>query len=241
MDSKETGPFFLPEDNTIFGFVATLSEVEIAPNSSLTFSISANKEFLALLHKGYQEDQWTRTLLSATPSMPNLMTNNGLWFLDDCLIIPNWGYLHKMLFRLAHDNLGHFGFDKLYETLHHAYYWPKMRRDLEKAYIPSCVECQRNKLSTTKPIGPLHPLPIPDCQGNSVAIDFIGPLPVDKGFNSIVTFTDHLGADICILPCSTSITTEQFADVFFYNWYCKNGLSLDIISDCDKLFISCFW
>jgi Integrase zinc binding domain len=221
--------------------VATPGGVETAPNSSLAFSILADKEFLALLHKEYQEDQWMRTLLSATPSMHNLTTTNGLWFLNDYLIIPNWGHLCEMLFRLAHDNLGHFGFNKSYKTLHHTYYWPKMRRDLEKAYAPSCAECQRNKSSTTKPISLFHPLPIPDSQGNSVAINFIGPLPVDEGFNSIVTFTNCLGADIHILPCSTSITAEEFADVLFYNWYCKNGLPLDIISDRNRLFISHFW
>ena len=28
---------------------------------------------------------------------------------------------------------------------------------------------------------------------------------------------------------------------FFDNWYCDNGLPLDIISDYDKLFVSKFW
>jgi hypothetical protein len=65
-----------------------------------------------------------------------------------------------------------------------------MQCDLESAYIPACTECQQNKSQTTKPVGPLHPLPIPDKCCDSVAIDFIGPLPPDEGFDSIVTFTD---------------------------------------------------
>ena len=140
-----------------------------------------------------------------------------------------------------HDTLGHFGFDKTYGSLRSAYYWPNMRRDLEKGYVASCPECQRNKSSTSKPIGPLHPLPIPDQCGDSVAIDFIGPLPEDDGNNCIITFTDHLGSDIQLAAMRTDIDAEKLAYIFFDKWYCENGLPTDIISDRDKLFISKFW
>ena len=81
--------------------------------------------------------------------------------------------LCETLFSLVHDALGHFGFDKTYGSLQEAYYWPNMRRDLEQGYVPSCPDCQHNKSSTIKLYGPLHPLPIPDKWGDSVAIDFI--------------------------------------------------------------------
>ena len=116
-----------------------------------------------------------------------------------------------------------------------------MRCDLENAYVPGCVECQRNKSTTTKPTGPLHLLPVPDEWGDSVAIDFVGPLPEDEGHNMIVTFTDRLGADVRILPCRTSLTADKLAIIFFNHWYCKNSLPLEIISDQDKLFVSRFW
>jgi hypothetical protein len=37
------------------------------------------------------------------------------------------------------------------------------------------------------------------------------------------------------------MTAEELALLFFINWYCENGLPLDIISDRDKLFVSRFW
>jgi hypothetical protein len=116
-----------------------------------------------------------------------------------------------------------------------------MQHNLENAYIPVCLECQHNKSCTTKPVGLLHPLPIPDKHCDSVAINFIGPLPIDKGYNSFVTFTDCSGSDIQIIPTNTNLNAEQLAKLFFKEWYCKNGLPLDIVSNCDKLFISCFW
>ena len=93
------------------------------------------------------------------------------------------------------------------------------------------MECQCNKSRTSKTPGPLHPLPIPEHHSDSIAIDFIGPLPLDDGFNCIVTITDHLGADIHIAPTHSDITAERFTAQLFNLWYCENGLPLDIISD----------
>ena len=107
-------------------------------------------------------------------------------------MIPRTGDVCENLFCLAHDTLGHFGADKSYTNLCDAYYWPNMRMDLEKLYIPLCSDCQRNKSRTTKPPGPLHPLPIPDECGDSVALDFVGPLPEDDSYNCILTMTNHL-------------------------------------------------
>ena len=116
-----------------------------------------------------------------------------------------------------------------------------MHRNLEAAYVPGCAECQRNKSSTMKPTGPLHPLPVPDQRGDSFVINFVGPLPEDEGHNMIVTFTDRLGTDVRIIPCNATLTAEELAVVFFNEWYCENVLPLEIISDCDKLFVSRFW
>ena len=116
-----------------------------------------------------------------------------------------------------------------------------MRKDLESAYVPSCVDCQRNKSSTSKPIGPLHPLPVPEERGDSVTMDFIRPLPPDEGFDCLLTLTDRLGADVQLVPCSMSQSANNLTNIFFARWYCENGLPLEIVSDRDKLFISKFW
>jgi hypothetical protein len=204
-------------------------------------SISADSSFLKEIQAGYLVDPWVKSLASASESIPGLKLTNGLWYVGDRLIIPRTQHVRETLFRLAHDVLGHFGFDKTYATLRTSYYWPNMRKDLEAGYVPSCADCQRNKSSTAKPIGPLHPLPVPDNRGDSVAIDFIGPLPPDEDMDYMVTFTDRLGSDIRLVPCKSSITAPELASLFFKEWYCENGLPSDIISDRDKLFVSSFW
>jgi len=58
----------------------------------------------------------------------------------------------------------------------------------------------QNKSNTSKPIGLLHPLPVLDNCFNSINIDFIGLLPMDKGYNMLMIITDWLGsADIHLI------------------------------------------
>jgi hypothetical protein len=224
-----------PALTTIAAIFATTQHRKIRSRFELEDAI------LDEIKQGYEADPHTSKLIEASPGMPNLVLKDGFWFLDDRLVIPNSRNVRETLYRIAHDKLGHFGTPKTYENLRTAFYWPNMRRDLETAYIPSCAECQRNKSCTTKPAGPLHPLPVPDNRCDSVAIDFIGPLPPDEGFDSIVTFTDRSGSDIRIIPTTTKLMAEKLAHLFFKEWYCENGLPLDIVSDRDKLFVSRFW
>lgn len=220
-----------------------LAETDIASTQAVTavLSISQDPQLRTAIISGYDTDPWCKKLRSAATGMPIVQEKENLIFIGERLVIPAAGGVRESLFRLAHDTLGHFGFEKSYGSLRNSYYWPNMRKDLETAYVPSCSDCQRNKAKTSRPAGPLHPLPIPDQRGDSVAIDFIGPLPEDNGFNCILTMTDRLNADIQIVPTRTDITATDLAAIFFDRWYCENGLPLEIISDRDKLFMSKFW
>lgn len=53
--------------------------------------------------------------------------------------------------------MGHFGRDKTYEMLADHFYWPKMRRDVERP-MQHCVTCHKakSKLNTYDLYIPLH-------------------------------------------------------------------------------------
>jgi len=72
-------------------------------------------------------------------------------------------------------------------------------------------------------------------------MDFVRPLPVDDGFDCILMLTDHLGANIQIVPCRMDMGAEEITGLFFDWWYCENGCPVKIISDWDKIFMSKFW
>ena len=214
---------------------------DVVAATSATVSVSFNAEFLQDIKSGYEQCPWSQKLISASPGMPNITKRDGIWLIDDRVMVPDFNNVRGRLFALAHDSLGHYGFAKTYSTLRNDFYWPGMRHDLENSYIPSCPDCQRNKSRTSKPAGPLHPLPVPSARCESIAMDFVGKLPLDDGFDTILTITDRLGSDIRLIPCHSSNSAEQIARLFFSSWFCENGLPSDIVSDRDKLFMSAFW
>jgi hypothetical protein len=236
------------EDNTVVDALSHLPinsfPDEISPSNTncsvnAIFSITSDKEILASIKSGYLKDEFCKQV--AASSVKGWCQHNNLWYIGDRLLILRIHKLRENLFRLAHNTLGHFGADKSYASLHKHYYWPNMCKDLKQAYIPFCSDCLRNKSHTSWSAGPLHPLPILDWCGGSVAMDFIRPLPLDSGYDCILSITDQLGSDVRIIPTCIDITTEDLAVLFFDNWFCENRLPDNITCNCDKLFISKFW
>ena len=113
---------------------------------NVTSSISTDSVVLQAIMDGYKSDPFCEKF--AKVNIPGAKLVNGLWYIGSCLLIPRVGDIQEQLFCLSHDTLGHFGADKSYATLRNTYYWLNMQRDLEKVYIPSCVDCQRNNLCT---------------------------------------------------------------------------------------------
>ena len=99
----------------------------------------------------------------------------------------------------------------MYSALCDSFYWPNMHHNLKVTYIPFCAKCAYNKSPTSWPVGPLHPLPSPEDCGDSVAINFIGLLPKEHGFNTIATMTDCARSDIHIVLTWANLTAEHFA------------------------------
>lgn len=221
--------------------IGPATAVTSGPFVGATLSIQYDEHLLRQIRAGYLEDPWCHNLLTACPLPDNISLQDGLLFTNNRLIIPRVNAIREEIFRLAHDTLGHFGFEKTYGSIRDSFYWPNMRRDLQRAYIPGCADCQRNKNSTAPASGPLHPLPVPDARGDSVAIDFLGPLPLDEGYDQIIIFTDRLGSDIRIVPSRTTLNTEGLARIFIDHWFCENGLPTEIVSDRDKLFVNDLW
>jgi hypothetical protein len=80
--------------------------------------------------------------------------------------------------------------------------------------------------------------------GGPVEISPCGPLGSDRvAFRAYSGGSAHhrLGSDIRIIPTTCSLTAQELAEIFFHEWYCENGLPLEIVSDRDKLFVSHFW
>ncbi|SGY12583.1 BQ5605_C011g06548 [Microbotryum silenes-dioicae] len=161
---------------------------------------------------------------------------DALLYLRGQLIVPSLAsILHN-----AHDAQGHLGDMKTYRTVQQAYFWPNMSRDV-KHYIQQCDSCQRTKARTTRIAGKLHLFPVPTQPMADIAIDFIGPLPANKGFDRVLTITDRLSGYVRLLPAREADTAAEVAARFHEGWHRLFGLPQSIVSDRDKLFTSKFW
>jgi hypothetical protein len=71
--------------------------------------------------------------------------------------------------------LGHFGAKKTEDTLATHFFWPKMRRHVER-YVACCTTCQKAK-SQLKQHGLYMSLPVPSITWVDISMDFILGLP----------------------------------------------------------------
>jgi hypothetical protein len=74
--------------------------------------------------------------------------------------------------------MGHFGVKKMEDVLSAHFFWPKMRRDVER-FVARCTTCQKVK-SWLNPHGLYMPLPVPRVPWADISMDFVLGLPRTK-------------------------------------------------------------
>ena len=148
--------------------------------------------------------------------------------------------LRELLITDIH-SYGHPGVHKTLELLHRRYYWPNMHKDITN-FVKGCKECQQNKQRTHKPYGKSRPSQIPHRRWAYVSMDFITQLPMTKnGYDSIMVVVDSFSKRSHFIPCKTTLTGAQCAQLFYKEIYKHHGLPIKIISDRDTKFTSTFW
>ncbi|GAB4814481.1 hypothetical protein N2152v2_001527 [Parachlorella kessleri] len=158
-------------------------------------------------------------------------------------IPPAADSLRRQLLEEYHDTrlAGHLGMDKTLGCLERNYWWPTLRADVRE-YVGTCPCCQANKGTNTKPIGVLHPLPIPTRKWEMVTTDLITQLPkAPSGKDAIAVFVDKLTKMVHLAATTTTVTAPEFARLYFDNVVRLHGVQRSIVSDRDPRFTSKFW
>lgn len=159
------------------------------------------------------------------------------------VVVPNDSDLKREIIMRAHaDPLsGHPGRDRTLELVRRTFTWPNVARDVADV-VAQCDSCQRNKSATGKPGGTLMPLPVPDQPWQSVSMDFVVGLPkTRRQHDSLCVFVDRLTKMVHAVPCKTTITAEQTADLFFDTVIRLHGMPQSIVSDRDSKFTGAFF
>src|SRR5271169_1965960 len=156
---------------------------------------------------------------------------NCLYYRDH-LYVPDYDELRLFLLQSHHASpaAGHPGRSKTLELLSRMYYWPRMRKDVER-FVRNCHICQRSRTSRHAPFGVLRPMPIPDRPWQDISMDFITGLPWSEGKDAIWVVVDRLTKMRHFVACRTNITAEDLADLFLENVWRLHGLPGSIVSD----------
>ena len=97
--------------------------------AAAVLDISADESLLRDITAGYEDDEFAKQLKKdiRAGSIEGAQEENDLLYVGHRLLIPNVPRIRELFYNLAHDTLGHFGFDKSYKALWDSYYWPSMR------------------------------------------------------------------------------------------------------------------
>ncbi len=170
------------------------------------------------------------------------INDKGLLCYKGRYYVPDKDSLRLRIIQERHDNktAGHPGQRKTLQNIRRDYWWPGMK-DLVNEFVDTCDTCARTKSRRHKPYGHLKSLPAPPYPWSSVSMDLIEFLPESKGYNSILVVVDRLTKMAIFIPTSTSLTSEDLAQLYIQHVFSKHGLPLNIISDRGSEFTSRFW
>ena len=99
-----------------------------------------------------------------------------------------WVVPNRVRWRLVscyHDEMGHFGEEKVLELLKEKFWFPKMRKYV-RSYVLACPQCAYYKSKGRKPEGFLHPVPKDPVPFSTVHLDHMGPFIRSARGNSYV-------------------------------------------------------
>jgi hypothetical protein len=166
---------------------------------------------------------------------------DGYLFRENRLCVPN-SSMRELLVREAHGGglMSHFGVRKTLDVLHEHFFWPKMKRDVERV-CSRCVTCRQAK-SRVLPHGLYTPLPVPSAPWVDISMDFVLGLPRSrKGRDSIFVVVDRFSKMAHFISYHKTDDATHIADLFFREIVRLHGVPRSIVSDRDVKFLSYFW
>ena len=175
-------------------------------------------------------------------SLADCKERDGRLIYRDCIYVPDHVQLQLRLLQDHHDppTVGYSGCAKTLELLARRYYWPSMRKDVNR-FVHNCHVCHRMKSTRHAPYGVLRPLSVPERPWQHISVDFVTGLPRSKELDAICVVFDRLTKQRYLIPCTTTITAEGLVDLFCDRIFRYHGLPETIVSDRGPQFASRFW
>lgn len=135
---------------------------------------------------------------------------------------------------------GHSGIEVTYQRIKKIFYWPQMRKSIQK-FVTSCSICQQAKSERIPYPGLLQPLAVPKQTWHTVTMDFIEGLPNSATYNCILVVVDKFSKYSHFIKLSHPFSAFKVARLFMDHIYKLHGMPAVIVSDRDKVFTSLLW
>lgn len=124
---------------------------------------------------------------------------------------------------------GHFGKTKMFETIRSKYYWPTIRKDIDK-FVDACEKCKFNKhgRKTRQPLvittNAKEPFEL-------IELDLVGPLPRDKFDNKYILSIHCKFSRSIVAVGIKDKSAETVVEAFLHSFVLKLGLPLGVVTD----------
>jgi len=186
-------------------------------------------------------ERWEKTLSIERDEEPGRTTWRDK---EGRLIVPPDDTLKRQILREYHDHwgAGHPGHNKTIRKIQNNYFWPLQRAWIDQ-YVKGCATCQQNKNLTHVTKTPLYKITMLENTPpfTQITMDLIIGLPLSWGYDAILTIVNHgCSQGAIFLPCKTTITRPQIAQLYYKHVYPWFGLPMEVISNGDPYLTSHF-
>ena len=137
-------------------------------------------------------------------------------------------HIKHAIIKQYHDDNGHLGIDKVFDSLRIKYYWPNMYKELYD-YVNNCVTCKTRSLKKVKP--PQQETDIPPYPFAKIGLDLSGPYPKSLAGNKyIIGFVDWYSG-WCEAFAVPDKTADNVVHLLIDEIIPRFGTPLEIVTD----------
>ena len=143
-----------------------------------------------------------------------LLVDNLVYYIsnvndDPCLRLFVPKHLRSSVILQCHDQNGHMGIQKTFDSICQKYYWPNLFKEIN-GYVSKCITCKTRSMHKIKP--PLRETDIPPYPMAKLSLDLSGPYPTTLlGNKYIIAFVDWYSGwpEAFLVPDKTAETVAD--------------------------------